>query len=230
MESTDQVVRVPLFSGPVARWLFPAVLLLGSAAATFALATPAEYRGLIGLAFYTTISHFFVSPFPHEPILLMVARDHGAWACAFASTWGALVSALLDYKLTLPLLHRPGVRAKYVNTGIYRWSSRWFGRAPFVTLVVAGLTPIPFYPFKFLALAWGYPKSWYLISLVIGRTPRYWMLAYLGYVLQLPNWSLVLLALALLVAAYFGSRSNSEGSGDARAPAAESVGAAGGDA
>lgn len=188
-------------------WLLPSVLVLGSALGAVVTATPDEYLGILELGLYTVPSHVFVSPFPHEPVLLLIARTHNPWACAFVSIWGALVAALLDFRYTLPLLHRPGVRSRYVDLSLYRKSARWFGVAPFLTLVVTGFTPIPFYPFKFLALASGYPMGRYMLALAVGRTPRYWMLAYLGYVLQPPNWVLALLALAILTMALLGSRS-----------------------
>jgi ribonucleoside-triphosphate reductase len=185
-------------------WFIPAVLTVGSGVGAFLLAAPVEFAGITQLGLYTVPSHIFVSPFPHEPVLLGIARDHGAWACALISTWGALVAALIDYRFTLPWVHKPEVRAKYVDAALYQKSARWFAKAPFLTIVVTGLTPIPFYPFKFLALASGYSRTLYMWGIFVGRTPRYWMLAYLGYVLQPPTWSLVLLAMIVFTMAYWG--------------------------
>ena len=196
-------------------WFVPWTLTIASAVVAFMLATPEEYFGILQLGLYTIPSHVFISPFPHEPVLLGIARDHGAWACAAISTWGALVAALIDYRWTLSFVHKPGVRAKYVDAALYQKADRWFSKAPFLTLVVTGLTPIPYYPFKFLALASGYSRTMYMWAMVIGRTPRYWMLAYLGYVLQPPTWTLVLLAMVILGMALWGrAKSQSGGSED----------------
>jgi ribonucleoside-triphosphate reductase len=65
------------------------------------------------------------------------------------------------------------------------------------------LTPLPFYPIKFLSISDGYPLKRYLTALVVGRTPRYYLIAYVGYVLNLPNWSLVTLALLILIVTLF---------------------------
>lgn len=166
-------------------------------------------RGLVWLGLYTIPSHMFVSPFAHEPVLLYYAKSFRAWECAVASTIGCLIAGIWDYWLFVPLIHHPSVRTRYVNTGLYRHSVRLFRRSPFLALVVVGLTPIPFYPVKFLSIADGYPVKRYLAALVVGRAPRYYALAYLGYVLKLPNWSLVALALILLVITIYKSRSES---------------------
>ncbi|MDH3217565.1 MAG: VTT domain-containing protein [Candidatus Krumholzibacteria bacterium] len=171
------------------------------------LAALPEARGLVLLGLYTIPSHMFVSPFSHEPLLLYYAKFYPAWGCALASIIGCLVAAVWDYWLFVPLVHKPRLRSKYVTNVLYRKSVHLFRKSPFVTLVVAGLTPVPFYPVKFLSIADGYPLKRYLLALIVGRTPRYYVLAYLGYVLKLPNWSLIVLALVILVIALYQNRS-----------------------
>jgi membrane protein YqaA with SNARE-associated domain len=158
-----------------------------------------HYRGALWLALYTIPSHMFVSPFSHEPVLLYFSKSYGATVCALASTAGCVVAGMWDYWLFVPLMHHPRVRSRYADIGFYQKSVRLFRKSPFWALVVAGTTPIPFYPIKFLSITDGYPLKKYLLALVVGRTPRYWAIAYLGYVFRFPNWTLVLLALAILV-------------------------------
>ena len=165
-----------------------------------------EQRGLVWLGLYTIPSHMFVSPFPHEPLLLYYAKSYPAIWCAVASLAGCLVAGMWDYFLFIPLIHHPRLRGKYVNTGLYKRSVDFFRKWPFWALVVVGLTPIPFYPIKFLSIADGYPMAKYLAALVVGRTPRYYAIAYLGHVLNLPNWSLVTLALGFLAVTLYKNR------------------------
>jgi len=157
------------------------------------------YHGVLWLALYTIPSHMFVSPLPHEPALLYFAKSYSATLCALASLAGCLVAGMWDYWLFVPLMHHPRVRSKYANVGFYQKSVRLFRRSPFWALVFAGATPIPFYPVKFLSICDRYPLKRYLLALAVGRTPRYWVLAYLGYVFGFPNWSLVALALMFVV-------------------------------
>jgi membrane protein YqaA with SNARE-associated domain len=176
--------------------------LLIIAVAVFLWAVPGKI-GLAILAVYTIPSHMFISPFPHEPVLLYYAKSYPALQCAIASIFGCIMAGMWDYWLIAPLVHHPRVRTKYVHTRLYTRSVSFFRKWPFWALVVFGVSPLPFYPVKFLSIADHYPMKRYLAALLIGRTPRYYLLAYLGYVLKLPNWSLATLALGiLLVTAY----------------------------
>ncbi len=171
-----------------------AAALAACSAAVF-LFFPA-HRGLLWLALYTIPSHMFVSPFPHEPVLLFFAKSYGATLCALASLAGCLISGVCDYKLLPPIMHHPRVRPKYANIGFYQNSVKLFRRSPFWTVLVAGATPFPFYPVKFLSICDHYPLKRYLPALAMGRTLKYWCIGYLGVVFRFPNWSLLALALA----------------------------------
>ncbi|UCC83667.1 MAG: hypothetical protein JSW46_01665, partial [Gemmatimonadota bacterium] len=59
-------------------------------------------------------------------------------------------------------------------------------------LVVTGLTPIPFWPFKFLCFSIHYPLWRYLTALATGRFPRYVLLAWIGAEFGIPTWILIL--------------------------------------
>ena len=163
-------------------------------------------RDMVWLALYTIPSHMFVSPFNHEWLLLLLAKTNPALSCAIASLIGCLFAGMWDYWLFVPLIHHPRVRSKYSKAGLYKKSVAFFRKFPFWALVIIGLTPLPFYPIKFLAIADHYPLRKYLLALIVGRTPRYYAIAYLGQVLKLPTWSLVALALVLLVVGVIESR------------------------
>lgn len=188
-------------------WLYVALsaATLAACSALFFVCFP-SYRGVLWLALYTIPSHMFISPFPHEPVLLYFAKMHGATLCALASLVGCLLAGIWDYWLFVPLMHHPRVRAKYANVGLYRRSVRLFRKSPFWALVLFGATPLPFYPLKFLSIADHYPLKKYLLALTLGRAPRYWVIAYVGYTLRLPDWSLAALALALFVFTVIQSR------------------------
>ncbi|UCG50732.1 MAG: VTT domain-containing protein [Candidatus Latescibacterota bacterium] len=171
-------------------------------------------RGILWLALYSIPAHMFISPFSHEAVLLYYAKFTAAHWCAIASLIGCLIAGLWDYWLFIPLIHHPRVRSKYARTGLYKKSVRLFRKWPFWALVIFGLTPIPFYPIKFLAIADHYPMRRYLLALIVGRTPRFYVLAFLGYVFKLPNWSLVVLALIILIVTIVKNRQGEKGNGD----------------
>ncbi len=71
----------------------------------------------------------------------------------------------------------------------YKKAERFFGKIPFLTLVIAGFTPIPFAPFRVLSVTSKYNILKYLLSVFVGRTSRYYVLALTGAALDLPIWS-----------------------------------------
>jgi uncharacterized membrane protein YdjX (TVP38/TMEM64 family) len=56
-----------------------------------------------------------------------------------------------------------------------------------LTLVIAGFSPLPFFLFKFFAFSVQYPLWKYLSAVMIGRFPRYFLLAWAGLALDIAN-------------------------------------------
>jgi membrane protein YqaA with SNARE-associated domain len=149
---------------------------------------------------YAVPSHMLISPFPIEPPLLYLAKSHEPLLIAMLASLGSLLAGCFDFLLLRPFLSHDKVRSRYKDTRIYRKASRFFLASPFLFLVVAHLTPIPFYPFKLLSIAAGYRFWKYEAAIVLGRVPRYIALAWFGHALQLPDWMLAGLAIALVIA------------------------------
>ena len=170
-----------------------AAIALAAAAVFFFLP---EYRGVLWLGLYT------ITPLPQEPLLLFTAKSYSTTLCALASLAGCLIGGVLDYKILFPIMHHPNVRPRYANVRLYRRLVNLFRRSPFWTVAVAGATPLPFYPVKFLSICDRYPLRRYLAALGVGRAPRYWGIAYLGVVFRFPNWSLLALAGVLLAVSF----------------------------
>jgi membrane protein YqaA with SNARE-associated domain len=156
-----------------------------------------EKEALLFFALYTIPSHVLISPFPHEPMLLWVAKFEPPWSIAAMGTVGACLAGLFDYLLLVPLFFHYAVRSRYEKRSFYLKPLGVFKKFPFSFLVVAGISPLPFFPFKFISIAGGYPLWKYQAALVVGRTPRYYLLAWLGRELHFPDWVLILLAMAL---------------------------------
>jgi ribonucleoside-triphosphate reductase len=53
----------------------------------------------------------------------------------------------------------------------------YFNRFPWWTIMVVALTPIPFYPLRIVAPMANYPVAKYVSAVVVGRVPRYFLLA-----------------------------------------------------
>ncbi len=182
------------------KWIHITVLLLAAIGAAWVLIKlyPA-YRDLVLFGLYSIPSHMLISPFPHEPVLLETAKYFPAWQIALGGTIGCCLAGFLDYWIITPLVNHRYIRPKLDNRRIFRKSLEYFYKFPFAILVFAAVSPIPFYPFKFLSIAGRYPLWKYQLALIVGRTPRYYVLAVLGHVLQIPTWVLAVTFVALLL-------------------------------
>ncbi len=137
---------------------------------------------------------------PLEPALLFVAKHHSPLAVTISTTLGCLIGGVLDYWLWGPLLNLRSVRGAYDGKRWYTTAARWFSAAPFAALFLAALTPVPFVVFKLFAIAAGYPLGRYLVALTLARIPRFYLLAWFGTAVPIPDWVLAV-AMVVLVAA-----------------------------
>ncbi len=146
---------------------------------------------LVKLAAYTVVSNSYISVLPHEPVLIFYGKTLGPFWAMVSATIGAVLSGVIDHQTLTRVLNIQKVRGLYEHRRIYKASVLWYAKRPFWTIVVAALTPIPFYPIKFIALSARYPASRYLLALVVGRAPRFYVYAWLGERLDIPNWVIV---------------------------------------
>jgi membrane protein YqaA with SNARE-associated domain len=153
------------------------------------------------LFLYCFPSEFLIAVVPHEPLLLYFGKFTPALTVALVSALGTLLTEALNFSMfkfisdlkSFSRIHRS------------RWVKRLidlFNRAPFFALLVAGFTPVPFYPFRFLVVMARYPLWKYLSAVLISRTPRFFLIAKAGQLIGIPDVWLALLFLALLVVIY----------------------------
>ena len=138
------------------------------------------------LTFYSIPSNMAISIFPHEPVVVYYGTFYTPSLIAAVMMIGTIIAGILDYYVFAPLMgHR---FTEFIrNTNEYKRAVKWFNYQPFVALVIGGFTPLPFFIFKLLAFANGYPVSKYLFALLVGRFPRYYLLAYAGSFLEIPS-------------------------------------------
>jgi len=157
-------------------------------------------RPLLYFFIYSIPSNLAISLFPHEPVLIYLGATYNPIVLACILMIGTWIAGLLDCYVFVPLFtHKAMDRVK--ATSGYQTAVRWFGYQPFLTLVVAGFSPIPFFIFKFIAFATKYPMPKYLAALLVGRLPRYYLLALIGAVFDIPN-SLVIAAFIIMLLLY----------------------------
>jgi ribonucleoside-triphosphate reductase len=120
-------------------------------------------------------------------VLLYYGKIYNSFTIALIGGVAATLAGFIDYETINTVVKLKSVKKIYSEAKLYKKAIGFFLKAPFLMIIIAALTPIPFYPFKFLATSIDYPEDKYLSAIFIGRTPRYFILAYTGKVINIPN-------------------------------------------
>ncbi len=168
-------------------YIFGAVMVILGILGAYLMISRPGINPLLIIFFYSIPSNAAIALFPHEPVLVWYGKTVNLWQLSIAATFGTILAAYLDYKFFAPVLNL-SYSIRYKSNSFYKKACRWFNKIPFTTIVVAGFTPIPFFPFKFLVYSSKYPLKKYLLAVAAGRFPRYFLLAYAGYLFQIPDW------------------------------------------
>lgn len=157
-------------------------------------------KNLWVLFIYSFPSQFLIPIVPHEPVLLYFGKFYSPLTVALVDIAGTLLTEALNYSVFKYIIdanffqkmrHR-----KTVNKVV-----ELFNRAPFIALFVAGLTPVPFYPFRFLVVMAHYPIWKYLLAVFLSRTPRFYVLALIGRAIKIPDYLIVAIFIILIASA-----------------------------
>ncbi len=173
--------RLPL------KWkVFGIILLLAGISGIISYYYFPRYTGLVALFFYIIPSNSFI-PFPHEPAVLYYGKIYGAWLTTLVATIPTIIACYLDYAVLTPLFDRTRL-GNIRQAALYQRTLYYFNKAPFLTNAIAALSPVPFYPVRILSISSGYSAWKYTTAVVMGRVPRYFFLAAMGDLFQVPNW------------------------------------------
>lgn len=157
-----------------------------------------DATGLFLLALYSIPSNSMI-PVPHEPGVLYFAKYYHPLWIACAGVLGTAVAAFADYELIGRAMNHPKLDGTR-NTRVYQWAVRWLMARPFVTIIIFAATPLPIYVVRVLAPASGYSIKRYIAALMVGRFPRFLVLAWFGYAFPMPTWLLVVLFVVMVAA------------------------------
>ena len=159
-------------------------------------------KSLVVLFFYSFPSEFLIGLVPHEPVLLYFGRFYHPFTVALVSVIGTVCAEALNYSVfsfgnDLSFFERMR-RKKVVNTIV-----ELFKKAPFTAILIAGFTPVPFFPIRFLVVMGRYPKVKYLAGVFLSRAPRFYILAQIGHTFKIPGVALLALFIVLFISLNF---------------------------
>jgi len=174
-----------------------------AAAGLLAILMPG-WRPVIGYFLYAIPAHLLISVLANEPALFAAAKVAPPAAVALAGTAGCVVAIVLDYALIGWLVNHRLVKTELDDSRGFRTAQRYFGRAPFALILISALLPVPFYPVKILAISRDYSLWRFAGALVLGRFPRFYLLALGGQKVQAPDSALFSAGAALALIGGWG--------------------------
>ncbi|MCK4893296.1 MAG: VTT domain-containing protein [Calditrichia bacterium] len=155
-----------------------------------------EYIGLAFLFFYIIPSNSFI-PFPHEPAIIFYGKIFGPLLTTLTAIIPTIIACIIDYAVLTPVFFRTRV-SRMKDTRIYQKTVYYYQKAPFFTNFMAAISPVPFYPVRVLSVSSAYPLWKYTSSVLLGRIPRYFILALFGDLLNIPNWVILFFFVSLI--------------------------------
>jgi membrane protein YqaA with SNARE-associated domain len=159
-----------------------------------------ESKNLWVLFFYSFPSEFLIATVPHEPVLLYFGKFYNPITVALVAIPSTLITEMLNYS-TFKYVTDLKIFTKMRDKKFLQKTVQFFDKAPFLTLWVVGITPIPFYPLRFLVVLAKYPLPRYILAVFLSRFPRFIILAYVGYKINFPDYILVAIFVILIVIA-----------------------------
>lgn len=159
-----------------------------------------ESKNLLVLFFYSFPSEFLIATVPHEPVLLYFGKFYNPLTVALVAIPSTLFTEMLNYSC-FKYVTDLKIFVKLREKNAVKKTIQFFNKAPFLTLWVAGITPIPFYPLRFLVVIARYPMIKYILAVFLSRFPRFIILAYIGLKVQFPDYLLILLFVILIATA-----------------------------
>ena len=133
---------------------------------------------------------------PQEPAVMYAGTIYHPGFVVLLFSLATITASLIDYFTVKKVLALRRF-APLKRTSFYQAAVRCFYWRPWWTIVVFAFTPLPFFPVRVLALSSNYPLLKYVSANVLGRVPRYYLLAIGGAWLAIPLTYMLLIAFGL---------------------------------
>jgi membrane protein YqaA with SNARE-associated domain len=159
-----------------------------------------DNKSLWVLFLYCFPAEFIIATVPHEPVLLYFAKFYSPLTVALVSVAGTVLTEVLNYTV-FKYVADFKVFQKMLASRAVQKAVHLFSRAPFAALWVAGFTPIPFYPFRFLVVIARYPLGKYILAVITSRAPRMYLIALAARAIRVPDSVILIITGVLIVAA-----------------------------
>jgi membrane protein YqaA with SNARE-associated domain len=139
-------------------------------------------------------------PSASEPILLAFGKLYPPLLLALLGVAAIALVEWLNYRVFGAVLLARRME-KVRSARVTGWVMRWFEIQPFGTVVIAALTPIPFWLARCCAVISHYPMPRFIVATAIGRFPRIWLIAAAGTLLPVSSTAILTVGGVLVLVA-----------------------------
>jgi len=178
---TARLTAGPGSKAPTETRVLAAATATALGAAALAVWLPRTTK-LVGFVLLTIACHGPLSPFlpaMFEPILLLYGQLHPPLLIAVVGALTSVGAECLNYHLYRTLLGCDSLD-RVMRSGPARAVASVFARQPFLAVWVCAWSPLPDWAARILASHAHYPVARYLLAFLVGRIPKFWLLATIG--------------------------------------------------
>jgi membrane protein YqaA with SNARE-associated domain len=165
--------------------------------------TGSRYSKLGGYFAYMSVACTLI-PLPTPPYVIGMGKVFYPGIVALVGALGNCIAAFVEYHFITWVFSKTELQEKIVGNRVFQKFARFFQRAAFACLVFTGFSAVPFEPFRFAAILIHYPMLKYLLSVFIGRFPRYYLVAMIGDIYQIPDYYLIVMVAVLIIIPVIG--------------------------
>lgn len=183
--------RIYLIIGRIGGLLF--VIIFG-----FLYLTGSRYSKLGGYFVYMSVACTLI-PLPTPPYVIGMGKAFHPGIVALVGAIGNCLAAFVEYHVISWFFSKTELQDKIAGNRVFQTFARFFHRTAFACLVFTGFSAVPFEPFRLAAIFIHYPMLKYLLSVIIGRFPRYYLVAMIGDIYQISDSYLIILSTVLIV-------------------------------
>jgi len=146
-------------------------------------------------------SNFLTGIVPYDPAIIYFAKYFSTLYVVFVGVAGTLLIEGINYSV-LRFISNAKFMLKIQHKNFVNRIIELFYKAPFIALFIAGFLPIPFYPFRLLVVLARYPLIKYLLSILLSKTLRMYLLVLLGHAMKIPDYLIISFYIAIVFISY----------------------------
>ena len=185
------------------KWILTAIGISLPLALGYLFLEESRYSQLIGFFGYMSVACTII-PLPTPPYAIALGKVFDPLIVALIGAVGNCIAAFVEYHFLLWFFSKTELQQRVESNRIFQRLSEYFRRMAFACLIFTAFTPIPFEPFRFAAILVRYNLTLYLLAVLLGRFPRYYLMALLGDQFQVPMLYLIILLVVLLIIPIIG--------------------------